>query len=254
MTTPEIPKDFLNRKNFFTLSGTAAAVWLFCLVISNLDPDRELISQGVYKFIALGISEALAIYLVIRDRRKTHKENYLIAVFNGLLIFLNASGYNAASNNLLFAKVEEPTPAATQVDTMSSGAGFLALTFFYNEADWWPNKKQEARIEQLEEKLKTLEAHNTDHLNQEEIDKEVNELLKQNSALEKELKQCMAAKSENPKYTDADIDYLNTERDNCLEERKQITKKYQKAFRELKQARDSLKLCVKFSGRLKKID
>ena len=154
MTTQQVQEKLYDRKSLFTLSGAAGAVWLLCLVIANLDQDHEMLSVTVYKFIALAVSMALAIYMVLRDKRKTRKENYLFAFFNGLLIFVNASGINAISSNVAKLASEPSNDSAWVSEGFKSyEAQFLAFSFFVNDVDWWPNTKQEQHIKDLERQL-----------------------------------------------------------------------------------------------------
>jgi hypothetical protein len=154
MTTQQVQEKLYDRKSLFTLSGAAGAVWLLCLVIANLDQDHKMLSVTVYKFIALAMSMALAVYMVLRDKRKTRKENYLFAFFNGLLIFVNASGINAISSNVAKLASEPSNDSAWVSEGFKTyEAQFLAISFFVNDVDWWPNAKQEQRIKELEEKL-----------------------------------------------------------------------------------------------------
>jgi len=138
MSDAAIPNEF-NKKTLFTLSGAAGAVWLVCLVVANLDPQGEVVSGSAYRFIALGLSEFLAIFMIVRDRRKTRRENYLFAFFNGLLIFVNASGINAISSQLSFSNPPSQTEAQ---NTEPSEAALLAFKLFNNEVDWWRGKNQ----------------------------------------------------------------------------------------------------------------
>lgn len=158
MATQQLQENLYDKKSLFTLSGSAGAVWLLCLVMANLDQEHQMLSVSVYKFVALGLSMVLAVYMVLRDKRKTRKENYLFAFFNGLLIFVNASGINAISSNV--AKLaSEPSQDSAWVTTTTQSyeAQFLAFSFFVNDVDWWPNAKKEAEINDLKAKLKAYE-------------------------------------------------------------------------------------------------
>ncbi|AUP79964.1 hypothetical protein [Flavivirga eckloniae] len=130
-----IPDEFYKASNFFTLSGAAGAVWLFCLVLANLDPDAKLFTPAYYRLIALGLSETIAIVMLMRVRRKKKFELWLFAFFNGLLIFINASGLNAISSKLSF---ENTSSIQSKIITNNTPqkASFVS-NFFKREISWW---------------------------------------------------------------------------------------------------------------------
>lgn len=167
MTTPKVPEDFYNSKSLKTLGGSAGAVWLILLVVANLDAEHKLIGVTGYKFISLLLSQFFAIFLLLRDRRKTRKENYLFAFLNGLLIFVNASGINAITSQ---ASSNFPTSSAATIEQVQGDqtASALFLPIFKNEVNWWKNPKeqvfyQELRQDNMELKDETqqLEVENT---------------------------------------------------------------------------------------------
>ena len=174
-TPPNIsqPNELFNSKTFFTLGGSATAVWLFCLVLANLDPEGELFTPKYFRFIALGLSLIIAGMMLGRmDKLKRKSEHWLIAFFNGLLIFINASGLNAVSSNLSFENVDsvkERTDTAVEAQE-SSAISFLSIPFFKNDVSWWideeyykENKKIKKENEALKQQIEKFD-ENSDNL------------------------------------------------------------------------------------------
>src|ERR1700750_548778 len=95
---PVLPNEFYNPKNFFTLSGSAAAVWLFCLVLHSV-LYKYLNTADQYKIVALTVSELIALVMIYEAKKRSLK--YVVTgLFNGILIFIYATGFNTISANL----------------------------------------------------------------------------------------------------------------------------------------------------------
>ena len=110
MSNSVIPKDFYKSSTFFTLGGSAGAVWLFFLVVNSLVAEAEFLTPKLFRFIALALSLILATTMLLRSTTKKKFEHWFLAFFNGLLIFVNASGFNAVSSNLMFENEESVKP------------------------------------------------------------------------------------------------------------------------------------------------
>lgn len=125
----ETPTEFYTPKNFFTLSGAAAGVWFFCLVIGAILPANSL-SPFLYRIIAVILSEIIAIVMVARsdDKKPVY---WFLAIFNGLLIFVNASGWNVVTSNTFFSD------KTLKIDSgkIISKAGL----FDFHQIQWWEN-------------------------------------------------------------------------------------------------------------------
>ena len=143
---PAIPNEFYTASTFFTLSGIAGAVWLFCKVLANFERVDEYLDSDMYKLIALSLSLILAIMMMLRQKKKKKMEHWLFAFFNALLIFINASGLNAIENNVAFAtEVTESqkidSDQAERDSTQSASIFPLAgFPFLKNRVSWWPDK------------------------------------------------------------------------------------------------------------------
>ena len=129
---PGLPNEFYTASTFFTLSGIAGAVWLFCLVLSNFESVDAYLDAEMYRLIALTLSLILAIMMLLRQKIKKKMEHWLFAFFNALLIFINASGLNAIQNNLSF--VDEVTVQESSIFPLAM------IPFFKNNVSWWPDK------------------------------------------------------------------------------------------------------------------
>jgi hypothetical protein len=148
----EVPSEFYNAKTFFTLSGAAAGVWIFCLVLGSICPTNS-ISPLLYRIIAISLSEIIALFMVYRAKRKK-LENWFLAIFNGLLIFVNASGWNVITTNNFFSdKNKDNSSALIPMKGNYAIAGFL---FFKNQIYWWQDNKVFLENRQLKEENKAL--------------------------------------------------------------------------------------------------
>ena len=157
-TTPQIPSDFFSANTLFTLSGSACAVWLFCLVLSAIIPVNSL-PVYYWRLIALLFSESLAIVIVLQHRSDSSAK-WLIGIVNGLLIFINASGINAVSTGLAFEnrsniKLEKTSYISEQKNMMSS---FFP---FNHEVNWWPDLNILHKTDSLEKANVSLKKTNS---------------------------------------------------------------------------------------------
>ncbi len=162
-----VNRELFDKKTFFTLGGTSLAVWLLCLVISNFDPQAKIFTPTHYRFIALTISFVLAILIVVKEKNKSKIEDWIIAFFNALLIFVNASGLNAISSKLTFENINTIEQRKIDIGEVQKASLFnlqLNTNFFKNQVQWWVDdeyflekKKVEVENEILKKKIKFLE-------------------------------------------------------------------------------------------------
>jgi len=124
------PTEFYTPKTFFTLNGAAAAVWFLCLMLGAIFPPNS-ITPLQYRLVAVLFSELIAIMMVYNSENK--KPLYwFLAFFNGLLIFVNASGWNVVTSNSFFS--DKPTTSYPRKKKPVT-ASILNL----NQIQWWDN-------------------------------------------------------------------------------------------------------------------
>ena len=91
-----IPNELYDQKSFFSLGGASTAVWLFTNVFGNLiGIDVENKFKWIGLIIALFISFLGAIQV-----KKLNLTLGTVAFFNGILIFVAASGINAINQSV----------------------------------------------------------------------------------------------------------------------------------------------------------
>jgi hypothetical protein len=159
----DVPSEFYSAKTFFTLSGAAASVWIFCLVIGSICPV-DSISPLLYRIIAISLSEIIAILMVWRLKKKK-LENWFLAIFNGLLIFVNASGWNVMTTNNFFSdKIKtqpaKSKPANIEPDNSSiltkHNYALAGFHFFKKQIYWWQDNSVFIENKHLKEDNKAL--------------------------------------------------------------------------------------------------
>ncbi len=163
--THPIPKDFYKASNFFTLSGAAGAVWLLCLVIAGFD-EKNYLTPTHFRVIAISTSVLISITMLLKTSDRKF-ENWLFSFFNGILIFVNASGFNAIQTGLMFHKKEITKIKEIKNQTEAS----FSLSFlFRNNTSWWvsndyylENKKLNKVNSSLNKKIKNISQNNIAH-------------------------------------------------------------------------------------------
>ncbi|MBK9416990.1 MAG: hypothetical protein IPN62_06765 [Flavobacteriales bacterium] len=134
-TDRTLPNELYTPRTFYTLSGSAIAVWLLCKVI---DQSLEGQLRPVHlRNIALLFSELIAMLMVLRVRSKNF-DKWIIGFVNGLLIFVNASGANAISTGFSFERERQRPIEAS-----------LVADFFRSETNWWPSRELTTTIDSL---------------------------------------------------------------------------------------------------------
>jgi hypothetical protein len=108
-----IPGDFFTIGSFATLAGCTVIVYIVTGVIGYLMNFKT--SQTIKKWLSIGLSMAVAFIAASLSEDKT-AYTWILAVFNGFLIFVAATGTNA-----IFANKETPvTTASTATPTTAS--------------------------------------------------------------------------------------------------------------------------------------
>jgi len=155
MATPSLPSEQLNPKTLYTITGAAAAVWLFGAVLYTvLGPKVD----GVfYRAIAFGLSIIIAVGMLI-EKKNFKLKYWLLVIPNSALIFVNASGYNAVNNGSVNTPgVEENKSAKTTNETSMQQAAFFP---FLKDVAWWPDPALNEKIEQLKKTNDSLLSEN----------------------------------------------------------------------------------------------
>lgn len=124
----DLPTSFYTPKSFFSLNGAAVAVWIFCLVLGAVLPPRAL-APIQYRIIAISLSEIIAVIIVFRSKKRK-LDYWFLAIFNGILIFVNASGWNVITSNTFFRDKAET------FETIRPGATTASLLNFH-QINWW---------------------------------------------------------------------------------------------------------------------
>jgi hypothetical protein len=161
-STISLPTELINEKTFYTLSGASAAVWLICWVINYVAVDVAWLNYKTYRLIAIILSEALAIFIMYKTKKKEGMK-WLFAFLNGLLIFINASGLNTMTSSYVF----NPSPnTATKKDSSSAiqsikekqfHAGLFPLPRMIS---WWPDEELITQNRVLAAENNTLDSAN----------------------------------------------------------------------------------------------
>lgn len=116
-----LPSQLFTTETFFTLGGASVGVWAFNAVFGKFYGPHILLLRGSILAVALVISFSEA-----HRRRHVARQELLVAFFNGLLIYISATGVNAVSTGTDFSRGSLPG---------AQGASFLP---FLNERALWP--------------------------------------------------------------------------------------------------------------------
>jgi len=144
LTPKDLPTNFYTPKSFFSLNGAAVAVWIFCLVVGSIFPPRS-ITPIQYRIIAITLSEIIALIIVFRSRNRK-LEYWFLAIFNGILIFVNASGWNVITSNSFFSDRSDSTPKPP------SKAALLNIP----QIHWWESNSLFVENRHLQQKYDSL--------------------------------------------------------------------------------------------------
>jgi Ca2+/Na+ antiporter len=117
-----IPGDFFTIGSFATLAGCTAIVYIVTGVIGYLMNFKT--SQTVKKWLSIGLSMAVAFVAASLSEDKT-AYTWILAVFNGFLIFVAATGTNAifaSKETMETAESTEKAAAAASSNPKTSSA------------------------------------------------------------------------------------------------------------------------------------
>ncbi|HET9744096.1 MAG TPA: hypothetical protein VFP97_00200 [Chitinophagaceae bacterium] len=161
-TAINLPTELISEKTFYTLGGASAGVWLTCWAINYVAVDVSWLNYKTYRLIAILLSEALAIYIMYKTKKKESMK-WLFAFLNGLLIFVNASGLNTMTASYIF----DPTDTTAVKNTgdahrqLQNNSIMKAAIFpFPRMVSWWPDKKLVEEYEGVKQENVTLAAEN----------------------------------------------------------------------------------------------
>jgi len=162
MAASTLPNEAITPKSLYTITGAAAAVWLFGAVLYTVLGQR--VDEVIYRSIAFGLSLIIAIGMLIE--KKTYKLKYwLLIIPNSALIFVNASGYNAVNTG----SFDAPGVASEKVNSVNSislppgETGSIqnaSILPFLKDIAWWPDPLLKEKVEVLEEINDSLKTEN----------------------------------------------------------------------------------------------
>lgn len=162
-SSAKLPSELFDEKSFYTLGGASAGVLLTCWAINFVLPD---LPAEAFRVFALVLSELFAI-LIMTQSKNTKATRWLFAFLNGLLIFANASGFNAMT-----ASYNNKMNSADTTGKKSSGYFFNLQDYTaesYQQAslfplprmiNWWPDNRLIGQNEQLLKKNQELATTN----------------------------------------------------------------------------------------------
>ena len=107
-----VPSELFTINSFATLAGCTAIVYIVTGVIGYLLNFKT--SQTIKKWVSIGLSMVVAFIAASLTEDKT-AYTWFLAVFNGFLIFVAATGTNA-----IFANKETPATTASPTTAKSS--------------------------------------------------------------------------------------------------------------------------------------
>jgi hypothetical protein len=138
--TPVLPDDLFTFAKLKTLAGAAAAVWVLIAVVHTVLP-KDALHYTIWRIIALCLSEIVAL-IILFEKKNRRTKDWFIAILNGCLIFINASGLNAVSNGTSFFTKDETVKSPHLTVTKSSILPFL------DDVSWWPDTKLLRKIKE----------------------------------------------------------------------------------------------------------
>ena len=161
-STVSLPTELISEKTFYTLGGASAAVFLTCWAINYVAVDVKWLDYKAYRLIAIILSEALAIYIMYKNKKK-ESMRWLFAFLNGLLIFMNTSGLNSMTSSYF-------NPPADTTGSNKRDGGFIqapgskqvnaSLFPLPRMIDWWPDEELITQTIQLVEENRSLDSAN----------------------------------------------------------------------------------------------
>ena len=161
-TAINLPTELINEKTFYTLGGASAGVWLTCWAINYVAVDVSWLNYKTYRLIAILLSEALAIYIMYKTKKKESMK-WLFAFLNGLLIFVNASGLNTMTASYIFNPSDTTTAKNTGEayrELQNKGVMKAAIFPLPRMVSWWPDEELVEEYEETKQENVTLTAEN----------------------------------------------------------------------------------------------
>jgi hypothetical protein len=135
-----ISNELYDNKTLFTLSGASMGVWLFTAVLTNVFS----INANSIKWVGLVVALFLAYIGAFNLYKKLNLKLATVAFFNGLLIFITASGIDSINHNI------------KTLDQSSTKIVSSLLPFTENQI-WWTPKELPDSIIVLNEIVNTKE-------------------------------------------------------------------------------------------------
>lgn len=161
-TAINLPTELISEKTFYTLGGASAGVWLTCWAINYVAVDVSWLNYKTYRLIAILLSEALAIYIMYKTKKKESMK-WLFAFLNGLLIFVNASGLNTMTASYIFNPADTTT-AKNGGDAyrqfQNNGIMKAAIFPLPRMVSWWPDERLVEEYKEVKQENVTLAVEN----------------------------------------------------------------------------------------------
>jgi len=145
--------DFFNPTNFYTLPSSALFVWLSCLVSGYIFIN---LSPSAFRIIGISFSFLVSLSLFLKQKKWRKSYHYILILANTLLIFINATGFNA----ITYSIANNPKLNNNKVDIKKSS--FLNLS---NQVLWWPDYRLLQKYDSVQVENKNLKIANIELAN-----------------------------------------------------------------------------------------
>jgi len=133
--------QWLDNRTLLSLGATAVAVWIFSTFSSSLTS----LSPEYIKWVGLMVAVGTSILLLALRNRTINLRLAASGLFNGLLVFVLASGFDA---------INQGADAIT-----GKGVNEAYLIPFTADKPWWPTQSLEDSLEANRKKMKELRDH-----------------------------------------------------------------------------------------------
>jgi len=145
--------DFFNPKNFYTLPSSALFVWLSCLVSGYIFVN---LTPSIFRVIGISFSFLVSLSLFLKQKKWRKSYHYILILANTLLIFINATGFNA----ITYSIANNPNLNDNKLDIKQSS--FLNLS---KQVLWWPDYKLIKKYDSAQVEIKNLKIENIELTN-----------------------------------------------------------------------------------------
>jgi hypothetical protein len=125
MATPQLKTELYNSKTLYSLGGASLGVWLFTIVLASV----LKVDVNNYKWIGLLVAMFLSFVGAAASWKRSLKFQTLI-FFNGLLIFVTASGVDAINQSATL----NSKPATQTLEKKTNNAALIPFT---DAKIWW---------------------------------------------------------------------------------------------------------------------